>query len=245
MFGYDSLIWLFPESKIGIFTSINGPMNDDALYALRVIHYLAADLLLGLSHWLDITTVCTFPYPWLVNKITPPVVERINIKTRRYTHRPLEDYVGVYGHLAFGNITISINDSDKQLHLRHGQFGHALLSPLNPPFSFTMRFIGVVSYVSDADGWGHRLPITFRHNSTGHIVALEAVFIEAMMAPEFRRGVQWEDLPHDTHMSSNMTSCSARQTISNGSGRNVCVSRLYIIIFAIGLILFDLYLVLM
>ncbi|CAI9724675.1 Hypothetical predicted protein [Octopus vulgaris] len=67
IFGYDSLIWLFPDNNVAIFSSVNGPMNTHSKNALRVIHHYAADLLLGQEAWLNQSSSCTFPDPWLQN----------------------------------------------------------------------------------------------------------------------------------------------------------------------------------
>lgn len=159
---------------------------------LKIIHFYISDILLGFQPWLNETTACTYPEPW----------KRAKGKRRKYEkkpnvkpnwNRPLPDFVGTYGHLAFGNITIELNSSDQKLHLYHGKFGHALLKKSEKPFTFDMAFIETLRYISEADGWRHSYLIQFLSSSNSDIDSIEAKFIEGRMPPIFKRGLKWQD----------------------------------------------------
>ncbi|XP_014768721.1 uncharacterized protein LOC106868112 [Octopus bimaculoides] len=228
IFGYDSLIWLFPDNNVAIFSSVNGPMNAHSKNALRVIHHYAADLLLGQEAWLNQSSSCTFPDPWLHNynktkhrKTSGRVMvaqkssslekngaEAFHRRWRSKQHkkknrfpdlqryqRPLSEYVGIYGHPAFGNITIYLNSSTQQLYLAHGKFGQGILLPTNKIDKFHMRFQGLLRYMSEADGWDMEFPIIFQSakDDSSKIDFLYAHFIEKTVPPLFQRGASWQD----------------------------------------------------
>ncbi|KAL5010565.1 hypothetical protein ScPMuIL_012870 [Solemya velum] len=206
VYGYDSLIWLFPDNDVGIYTAVNGPGNNEAKTALRVIHHYISDILLNMTPWLNLSAACSFPEPWLTrhknrahdddplegdavkgrNKYTTPVVR---------SGRTLENYIGQYGHLAFGNITIKLDLEVDLLHLTVGRFGEAWLYPTDRVDQFDMRFTGPLKYVSEADGWNRSIPLIFRADDTGYITSLYALFIEDSAPPEFKREVQWSSTP--------------------------------------------------
>ena len=238
VFGFDSLIWLFPDNLVAIFSSVNGPMNKQSRNALRVIHHFAADLLLGQEVWLNKSSSCTFPDPWLrvynEKKHKPKTEKKLTLPSKEFDsngqkmihnwwdsvrhtkrhllpnvlkrQRPLADYVGAYGHPAFGNITILLNESTKQLYMTHGRFGRAVLKPTDKINRFMMKFEGLLKYISEADGWGFSYPIVF--NSEGNrIVSLYAHFIEKTVPPLFKRGVTWQEISDFRPFPSSRYSC--------------------------------------
>lgn len=115
-------------------------------------------------------------------------------KLQRY-QRPLSEYVGIYGHPAFGNITIDLNSSTQQLYLAHGKFGQGILLPTNKIDKFHLRFQGLLRYMSEADGWDLEFPIIFKSakDDSSKIDFLYAHFIEKTVPPLFQRGASWQD----------------------------------------------------
>lgn len=229
---------------VAIFSSVNGPMNKQSRNALRVIHHFAADLLLGQEVWLNKSSSCTFPDPWLSNynekkyklkakkKITL-LPQNLNSNGEKRIHnwwesvrhtkrhplpnvlkrqRPLADYVGAYGHPAFGNITILLNESTKQLYMTHGRFGRAVLKPTDKINHFKMKFEGLLQYISEADGWGFSYPIVFNVDGN-RIVSLYAHFIEKTVPPLFKRGVTWQEISDFRPFPSSRYSCQNGQPI--------------------------------
>lgn len=213
VYGYDSLIWLFPDNDVGIYTAVNGPGNNEAKTALRVIHHYVSDILLNMTPWLNLSAACSFPEPWLTRHKKNRAhdddpLEGDTVKgSNKYTTsvyrsgRTLENYIGRYGHLAFGNITITLDTEVGLLYLKVGRFGEAWLYPTNRVDQFDMRFTGLLQYVSEADGWNRSIPLIFRADDAGYIVSLYALFIEDSTPPEFKRDIQWHSTPPPTRHS--------------------------------------------
>lgn len=252
MFGFDSNLWLYPDNKLGIFTSVSGPMNDDAMNGLRVLHYKISDLLLGESSWLNHSTACLFPDPWMANSKTVKLktiaqtdgetndvgrarfVPNVRVRRRalisdRPTQRPLLEYTGVYGHYAFGNISVVLDKSDKLLHLRHGVFGHAVLYPSTLRHTFNMKFLGVLQYITEADGWNHLLPIKFQEDEHGRIHTLAALFIEIEVPPHFVRGLNWRQIP-EPEFSHHVTHCNPLISSAGWKDSMVTVNVVFILL---------------
>ena len=85
-----------------------------------ILMYIAADIVLDKEPWLNATTACTFPFG--SNK---KIKENdIDVSTLPSTTQPtLEEYrskdfkkfIGQYGNFAAGNLTITVNDTMKEL----------------------------------------------------------------------------------------------------------------------------------
>ncbi|XP_070561375.1 uncharacterized protein [Ptychodera flava] len=75
--GFNSGMSVFHTGNIGIFTAINGPHTADAINGMFRIHSYAADLLLGEEPWLNVSTACSYPYPWYPR--------RVHLKIQRMT----------------------------------------------------------------------------------------------------------------------------------------------------------------
>ena len=233
---------------MGIYTSVNGPMNDAATQALRVIHFYASDLLLGEVPWLNSSSACRFPEPWLKTALkrikhrssrnnnnnngnddddkvdlheddSPSKRDKYSVRLIR---RPLSAYVGTYGHLAFGNITIYQNVTSGLLHMKHGRFGRAILHPSERrQDTFNMEFIGKVRFFTEADGWANTIPISFavtRDNKDALTMdSLFASFIEYSLPPMFVRDLKWHEIPLEprAHTSKTCKSSAATPTFTS------------------------------
>ncbi|XP_035669353.1 uncharacterized protein LOC118411282 [Branchiostoma floridae] len=145
--GFFSQVTLFPDAQVGIFTSINGPSagRDTSGLINEIIHYLAADTLLGERHWLEMNNVCTYPAPWVL-----PGDRRRNDTADKHNHddknldiadasmgAPLSDtfirdkkeFVGNYFSRAVGNFTITFSQSEDKLLVRYGLIGRGVIVP--------------------------------------------------------------------------------------------------------------------
>ncbi|XP_064644453.1 uncharacterized protein LOC135498182 [Lineus longissimus] len=222
--GYMSSIWLIPDENIGIFTSTNGPVRLDTWDGLRVIHHYIADVLLGLEPWLNSTSACKFPDPWLSEFRRKSGADGTDDarKKRDVTYlphaRPMEDYVGTYGHLAFGNISIRLNEQDGKLHLYHGRFGNATMKKTSNFGEFDMKFVGDLMFVSVADGWKHTFKIRFSSTDGKKVDRLYAGFIEGSSPPEFQRDLHW--LNSDQPLQSNLNTLYGPCQCCRNSGSN-------------------------
>ncbi|CAH1775116.1 unnamed protein product [Owenia fusiformis] len=213
--GYDSLIWVFPDSDIGIFTSTNGPMNDESYNGLRALHYYISDILLKEKVWLNHTTACTFPNPWMSDhEGRRPASHKADTAARRSGNSlletmqklqyvsdiPLRQYAGTYGHLAFGNITVTYNTTDDLLYISQNKYFRARLYPLHGRHRFYMKLFGPLKFWTSADGWSDRIPLYFKSSggNESNIQTLVAVHVDASAKPEFHRGLKWDSLPIPT-----------------------------------------------
>jgi len=157
--GFSSLLWLFPAKKAGIFISITGSENSSNI-PIKMIMHRAADLLLGEPAWLNDTTACTFPQPWESPEMTPHNNGNIVLKTIWTINKPMEAYVGIYGHPAFGNITVTIENATNLI-LYFGRFGKLFLNPVTEN-NFKALYLDSLWYVTQSDGAEPPLSIQFR-----------------------------------------------------------------------------------
>ena len=66
LYSYKTMLWTFPDMNTGLFTSISGPASGMDDYFHRIVSfYFMADHVLGLTPWLNKTTACSFPEPWV------------------------------------------------------------------------------------------------------------------------------------------------------------------------------------
>ncbi|XP_033742502.1 gigasin-6-like [Pecten maximus] len=163
--GFSSLLWLFPNQDIGIFASLTGSRDNDNQHPIRVIMSRAADMLLGETPWLDRRTACSFPAPW--GNVSPsiPVSGVGQFRTFWNISRPMELYVGSYGHPAFGNISVTI-ENRTQLVLHYGRFGRMVLTPVTDS-DFKGRYIGPLWFATQADGQILPVSVNFSLPVTG------------------------------------------------------------------------------
>jgi hypothetical protein len=237
-----STIWLIPDENISIFTSTNGPVRLETWDGLRVIHHYISDILLGMNPWLNSTSACKFPDPWLSDFRKKSVVEATDDarKKRDVRYMPymrhLGDFVGIYGHLAFGNISIELNEQDKKLHLYHGRFGHATMEKTENFGEFDMRFVGDLMFVSVADGWKHTFKVRFSSTDGQKVDRLYAGFIEGSAPPEFRRDLKWSESSDDEPVKSNLNTvygpCECCRSSGSGAQIHSYIS-LYLIIITV------------
>ncbi|GFO09290.1 protein flp [Plakobranchus ocellatus] len=100
--GFTSIMWLVPERSVGVFISINGQKySTTPLSSLQTITYTATDLLLGEEPWINETTACTFPEPW----IKMPEFPDVKLDTKDPDHA-LEAYVGTFGNDLLGDMIL-------------------------------------------------------------------------------------------------------------------------------------------
>ncbi|KAI8777816.1 beta-lactamase [Biomphalaria glabrata] len=79
LYSYYSLAWLFPETNLGFFISINGykgcnehdekneancPCGSNGFTIIEPLAYFIADIFNDGQSWLNTTNVCKYPHPW-------------------------------------------------------------------------------------------------------------------------------------------------------------------------------------
>ncbi|XP_066287724.1 uncharacterized protein [Branchiostoma lanceolatum] len=161
LFGFTSLMTLFPDQSGGVFTSVNGPVFRLDRDVHRVLHYRVSDMILGLDPWLNTTTACSYPQPWGTRPAdhlpAPPAISRDFPRDKR-------DYVGSYGNQVFGNLTIFLNSADGTLRFRAGLLGRGVVLSLNATNSVLLKgppdmFAPVQVFLEEEGGAIHRLVV--------------------------------------------------------------------------------------
>ena len=192
LFGYDCLITLFPDLQLGIYTAFNGPMGMEAFLGNLLIQYHISDMLLGLDTWLNETTLCSYPTPWLHRAAYLPHKEHVPVNQTFQATRPLVDYVGTYGNLALGNISVYLNESESFLRMSYGRIGKFRLHPNGPADSFRLDGVGVVSFLTVADAYAPTTWMTASFNVTldGVVESFEFSLIEPSSPSVFTRDLK-------------------------------------------------------
>lgn len=176
--GYRSLIQLFPDKRIGLYLTVNGPNTKIAFEAMYALKAYTADLALGLEPWLNETTACTYPQPWAEADIDTSATVA-NTWNQNYWGRNVADFEGVYSHLGFGNVTITFNVSNGFFTLKHGRLGHGVLHPQERNYTFKLLLLGVLEYVSNEDGRAEIYIVEFYEQAEGKLKSLTTGYLPA------------------------------------------------------------------
>ncbi|KAK0046354.1 gigasin-6 [Biomphalaria pfeifferi] len=100
--GFTSIMWLVPEKNVGLFLSVNGQKhNENPLGTIQMLTYYITDLMLGFEPWINETSACTFPEPF-VKAIEFPNVE-FKPQVADYA---LAEYQGTFSSKLLGDIVI-------------------------------------------------------------------------------------------------------------------------------------------
>ncbi|KAL3866263.1 hypothetical protein ACJMK2_043577 [Sinanodonta woodiana] len=177
-YGFSSLLTLFPEMNVGIFTAMSG---EDENYVFRgLLHSYLADIAIGEDQpWLNETTICTFPEPWY--HATPSSHHRIN-RNHHSTHA-LSTYEGTYHNIAFGDLKVALNSTIGQLQMTYGK-GLWTLYPLIHQDSFYGEGQGFINKLIDVS------PVNFKvagSGSTVHTTSVEIPDFESSAPPVFQK----------------------------------------------------------
>lgn len=112
--GYSSMVTLFPDLNLGVFTSMTG---QDKHYILRnLLHNFLSDTLLGVKPWPNATTMYSFSNPWYSSS---PVYYGVVGSGNVSASRPLSEYVGIYHNDAYGEVCVTMEGND-HLVLKYG-----------------------------------------------------------------------------------------------------------------------------
>lgn len=169
--GYSSMLWLFPDLQSGVFVALTGAKDNQNAPPVYSIVSQASDLLLGITPWLNQSTSCTFPAPWKDvkpkergNASMPHPMPYWNISVTP------ENYAGQYGHLAFGNITLTKDTEGIMLY--YGRFGKMRLLPISDTL-FVGYFLENLSFVTNSDGNTKPFVIEFQIRGNDAVESLE------------------------------------------------------------------------
>ena len=113
--GYRAMLSWYPEADIGIFVAFTG--NDpNYLYRLTLHNYIF-DVYTGHVPYLNTSTICTYPEPWLKSDIPK---EKPTYPKDRNTTRNQKEYIGMYKNKAYGKIKIGKHTEKNKLKLIYG-----------------------------------------------------------------------------------------------------------------------------
>ncbi|XP_021346150.1 gigasin-6-like [Mizuhopecten yessoensis] len=170
--GYSSLLTLIPNSDIGIFTSMTGSDSD---YVLRtLLHNYLADVALGETPWLNETTLCTFPEPWMRKDASVSSA----IETDLPFHRDVNGYAGTYHNDLYGTITLHVSSPHRHLVMQYG-IATWFLYPQHAADSFSGKGHGLAAVVYDLKS------IVFHTAAHGHIHSMVISSFESSDPPVF------------------------------------------------------------
>ncbi|KAJ8304984.1 hypothetical protein KUTeg_018567 [Tegillarca granosa] len=166
--GYNSALTLLPEMDLGIFTVFTGADYD---YNYRTsLHNYIADIYTGEQPWLNITTLCTFPQPWIHGSSKKSIP---SIRKDRKASRHLSMYVGIYKHPAYGSLIIKNRPGTNQLVITYG-WSSLILYPKHSVDEFYGETIGIAAKIINFGIF------KFNFNSTTKI-------IDSVKVPAFER----------------------------------------------------------
>ena len=180
--GYGALLTLLPAEGLGLFTSITGP--DTSYLGRRALHMYVLDLLLGEDPWLNHTTACSLPQPWLHSSGKGGKSRGQSLSTQE-----LAVYVGTYGNYGFGNVTIALNNSVGKLALTYG-YGQFHLESTGKQHEFYGEGTGIVTAI--------RLSKLAFSSSGADGSVLDRLVIPAFESrdpPVFMRGLKMSSVP--------------------------------------------------
>ncbi|XP_061164233.1 gigasin-6-like [Saccostrea echinata] len=143
MFGYNTLLTLFPDHNLGIFIAMTGEDKDD-LFRTALSSYIS-DLYLGKQAWLNATLLCSFPEPFMPAppESTPKTHPEVPIG------RNLEDFVGNYTSDIYG--TASVVDENGNLKFIYGMGEFNLKREETESLKFNMFPTGLIEHLIPVD----------------------------------------------------------------------------------------------
>ncbi|KAK6179308.1 hypothetical protein SNE40_011698 [Patella caerulea] len=112
-FGYRALLTLYPDENLGIFTSLTG-RDDNYKYRIALHNYIT-DKILGREPWLNVSTICSFPLPWLNDTESVDIAYEFIEPSLK-----LSAYEGEYENKLYGNLVVYVNASRNQLEMVYG-----------------------------------------------------------------------------------------------------------------------------
>ena len=156
-------MWTFPDLNIGIFGSVNGPgFGFTPSDHLDVTFYYITDHLIGLQTWLNESTACSFPEPWLKRPMPEDKSES------PFVVRNLAELTGSYGNNLFPDVQVYLNSTI--LHLDSNRI-HGILHPSSEKDRFLFDLISPIEYaLLDNNHTHYSANVTFNRDSVTQAV---------------------------------------------------------------------------
>lgn len=143
MFGYNTLLTLFPDHDLGIFIAMTGEDKDD-LFRTALSSYIS-DLYLGKQVWLNATLLCSFPAPFMPAPAedTPKTHPEVPIG------RNLDDFVGNYTSDIYGAARVVSDNGALKFIYGFGEFN--LKREETKSLKFNMFPTGLIEHMIPVD----------------------------------------------------------------------------------------------
>ncbi|XP_070197104.1 uncharacterized protein [Littorina saxatilis] len=144
--GYNSYLVLVPELDAAVYVAVNGPSGATTSMSVLHITYFVLELLQGQAPWVNMTLVCpdkkedlTDPDSYEYNYDYPGDDTKDVHADAQKLLRPIEDYLGVFGHGLLGDLTI-VREEERNslLRLELGQYMVVDLIPTDQAAVFKM-----------------------------------------------------------------------------------------------------------
>lgn len=172
IFGYRSLMTLFPDKNLGIFISTTGE-DDDELFRISVSSYIA-DLYNEEEPWLNSTLLCSFPRPFMAHS---PKRRSRYLPGDVPLGRPIGDYIGTYHDEVFRDITVTTENN--QLKLTYGYVTFELRKRAGKSEKFYMIAEGSAQYALKPR------TVEFRETDANRTGYINVLFIKSFEDSEF------------------------------------------------------------
>ena len=194
LYGYDTILMLFPQLDVGIYIGVNGVGSEHSANVVREVLYFVVDILLGEEPWLNTSNACYFPTQWqnydmppshLVNSV-PNIINDTFFDSNKFT--------GTYGHKLFGNVEVS-SDMENHLHVRFGRIEGRLHTTLDNNVAI-LEVTGMLVFTMFF--WDNHMTyfhITFKaiYNNTYSVFLMSAPQWGETSPLEFNRSVNYYD----------------------------------------------------
>ena len=119
LFGYDTILALFPQLDLGIYISVNGLGDFHSENVVREVLYFVVDIFLGEEPWLNTSNACHYPTQWQNYDMPSEFLNSFPILVNDAFSEPFK-FIGIYGHKLYGNVRI-FDDTENHLYVQYGR----------------------------------------------------------------------------------------------------------------------------
>lgn len=214
MFSYYSVVVMDPTTQTGLALTVNGLNPTILSYDLYPLAYFLKDILLGQTPWLNVTTICSYPAPWLPSSQRTPPKQNVQEKYMGST----KEFMGKFGHALYGQVKVT--EKDQSLYFQWGNMINGTLYD-HKKSQFRLRLDDNVYLVLGPEFGSAN--IAFSNYSSGQYNNLKLTLYRLTETYDFERGVSFE-------VSSPLSSPSSSSAVSMRPYNTASLS-LYIIVF--------------
>ena len=177
-FGYRTLLSIYPDVDLAIFTAMTG--NDPNYFYRQTLHNFIFDSYTGYGPWLNSSTICSYPYPWLKAKTSKSKPKK---GQNRNLSRPRNAYYGIFNNPAYGYLEVKPHEDMNKLAVNYG-YATFTLYPKSAPDEFYGHSIGITENLFNF------YTFTFTFKFQGGNLSLTIPNFETSDPPVFVKGSQ-------------------------------------------------------